>query len=106
LQAEQVAERNTKHGMYGTRVYEAWSSMWKRCRQPRHKFWKHYGGRGITVCDRWRDFALFYEDMGDHPGGRYSLDRKDCDGNYTPDNCRWATPHEQQSNRRNSRRSP
>jgi hypothetical protein len=90
-------------------LYWTWASMHQRCRNPNHARgtrWMHYGGRGITVCERWggRDgFAHFIADMGERPD-RHTLDRVDPDGNYEPGNCRWATYREQNLNR--SKRSP
>jgi hypothetical protein len=72
-----------------------------RCRNPNQARFADYGGRGITVCERWRDFAAFVADVGMPPGPGYSLDRIDNDGNYEPGNVRWATSKEQA---RNSRR--
>ena len=74
--------------------------MHERCTNPRHKSFKGYGGRGITVCERWQSFDHFLSDMGLKPTSRHSLDRIDNDGGYRPDNCRWATPIEQAKNQR------
>lgn len=90
-----------KHGMHKTRTYTAWQSMRSRT-NPNIKnqiYQKHYVNRGITCCDRWASFANFLEDMGEAPDG-LELDRIDNDGNYEPDNCRWATRSEQMINSR------
>ncbi len=98
---ERLSARNQKHGMYGTRAYEAWNGMLDRCRNPKLRFWSRYGGRGITVCERWLLFENFVADMG-MPLPGLTLDRMDNDGNYEPSNCRWATRVQQRNNRSDS----
>lgn len=81
-------------------TYESWRSMHTRCLNPSHIAFAYYGGRGITICEEWlHDFGAFLADMGERPEGT-TLDRIDPDGNYEPDNCRWATPKVQIMNRR------
>jgi len=103
-----VSEGNKRHGMSGTRFYEIWSSMINRCKNKGQTAYKHYGGRGIKVCDRWKKFENFYEDMYDsyvrhvesYGEQNTTLDRIEVDGNYTPENTKWSTWSEQNLNKR------
>jgi hypothetical protein len=99
-----VGALNFKHGHARvdseTPEYRSWYNMIQRCTNSRREDYPRYGGRGIKVCERWRDsFAAFLEDMGRRPAGT-SIDRIDVNGNYEPGNCRWATPKEQRLNQR------
>ena len=85
-----------------TKTYKAWTAMRYRCTDPEHPSWENYGGRGITVCERWLDFANFLADMGEKPG-RKSLERVDNDGGYSPSNCIWADQSAQMRNTRATR---
>jgi hypothetical protein len=96
-----VANPYASHGMRGLPEYRAWTDMRMRCRSTRERF-AAWNGRGITVCARWADFTVFLADMGPKPSPQHSLDRIDNDGNYEPDNCRWATALEQRHNQRRS----
>lgn len=89
------------HGLSNTKEFTAWSSMKDRCYLKTTKSYKNYGGRGITVCDRWiNSFENFFQDLGMAPTGKHSLDRINVNGNYEPENCRWATWSEQAKNKR------
>lgn len=92
------SKEREKHGMYGTREYRSYNSMKGRCLNPNNERYHSHGGRGIKICDSWlNSFEAFYLDMGPRPPNT-SLERKNNDGDYTPDNCIWATPKEQASN--------
>ncbi len=87
-------------GRKKTRTYTTWASIQQRCTNSNASNYDRYGGQGIAVCDRWKSFASFFADMGERPEGT-SIDRHPNNtGNYEPGNCRWATPKEQQANRR------
>lgn len=96
---------NRSHGMYLSPIYKIWTGMIQRCHNPKHNSFESYGGRGITVCQQWRDsFEAFVADVGERPSANHSLDRIDNDRGYEPGNVRWATPRQQLLNRRNNRR--
>ncbi len=102
LQREATASVNLSHGMAGTPIYAIYRSMMQRCYDQNSTAYDRYGARGINVCEKWQTFEGFYEDMGDKPDGM-SLERKDNDGDYCPENVVWATAKQQANNTRGNR---
>ena len=103
LATERIVAIGTKHGLYHHPLYGTHNSMKNRCSNPNNKKWKHYGGRGIKVCDRWLGedgFKNFIKDMGNKPTPKHTLDRIDNQKGYSPENCRWATYKQNNDNRR------
>jgi len=97
--AIEIRSKNSKkHGMTNSKVYRTWKHMRSRCENSNVERYPNYGGRGITICERWLTFENFFEDMGQPPTVKHTLGRKDNDGNYCPDNCRWETKLQQSQN--------
>lgn len=91
--------RPKTHGGCYTPEYRSWAAMHGRCTNPENPSYHRYGGRGITVCERWNEFNAFLSDMGERPSAKHSIDRIDGNGNYEPSNCRWATVQQQSDNK-------
>jgi hypothetical protein len=93
-----------KHGMSYTKIYGVWHGMNGRCHYPKHKHYKNYGGRGISVCEEWKEFIPFYEwAVANGYQENLTLDRIDVNGNYCPENCRWVDRFVQNNNKRGNR---
>lgn len=107
LNVEKITQRNYKHGKgrSSDKEYSTYHHIIARCNNPKNQAYSDYGGRGIKVCQRWTEsFENFYSDMGDAPSPNHSIDRRNVNGDYSPDNCYWATDIEQANNKRNNRR--
>lgn len=103
LALEEKSDRAKTHGLHQAREYRIWAQMKQRCGNPKNRAYPDYGGRGISVCEKWvSSFEMFYADMGQCPSGM-TLERRDVDQGYDPGNCKWATRKEQARNKRDNR---
>jgi len=100
LHKDQLSERLKTHGLSHTSEYRIWHGMIRRCEDEKHAAYKYYGGRGISVCKRWKSFENFYDDMGARPSNKYTIERVNNNKGYNFGNCMWATRTEQQRNKR------
>lgn len=100
---ELSAKARTTHGLTGSPEHKAWAAMRSRCLNTHHQFFADYGGRGIVICPRWDLFENFLSDMGRRPSAKHSLERRDNNAGYLPENCCWATRFEQMNNTRATR---
>lgn len=96
-------KRHTTHGMHKTQAYSSWKNMTQRCNNPNHRDYPRWGGRGITICEKWSTFEGFWEDMGPTHVEGLSIERVENNGNYCRENCKWADRYEQHNNKRSNR---